>query len=41
VLALAGHWMLDKLGHFAITSFTSTSTHPMQIAPELHTPEGG
>ncbi|MEO8550036.1 MAG: flagellar biosynthetic protein FliQ [Kofleriaceae bacterium] len=41
VLALAGHWMLDKLGHFAITSFQSTATQPMQIAPELHTPGGG
>ena len=30
VLALAGHWMLDKLGKFAIASFTaSTPTQTM------------
>jgi len=33
VLALAGHWMLDKLGHFTIQAFTSTSTPPVQIGP--------
>ena len=26
VLALAGHWMLDKLGRFTIASFTASST---------------
>lgn len=39
VLALAGHWMLDKLGSFAKQSFMS-SVHSSTVAPEdLGTPQ--
>jgi flagellar biosynthesis protein FliQ len=31
VLALGGHWMLDKLGHFAVTAFqTSAQPHALE-----------
>ncbi len=33
ILALAGHWMLDKLGHFAIASITSHSTTSTTAGP--------
>jgi len=33
VLALAGHWMLDKLGHFAIQSITSTTNAAPHAGP--------
>lgn len=33
VLALAGHWMLDKLGHFAIQSISSTSVGSPHVGP--------
>jgi flagellar biosynthetic protein FliQ len=39
VLAFAGHWMLDKLGNFARTSITSTSTTSEMAGPaDLGTP---
>ncbi len=39
-LALAGHWMLDKLGGFAITAFTSTATSTTNAGPtDLGTPD--
>ena len=38
-LALAGHWMLDKLGSFARTSITSTATSTVNAGPtDLGTP---
>jgi flagellar biosynthetic protein FliQ len=41
VLALAGHWMLDKLGGFARTSITSTSVSAPQAGPtDIGTPQG-
>lgn len=33
VLALAGHWMLDKLGNFAKQSITSTTLAAPHVAP--------
>lgn len=33
VLALAGHWMLDKLGTFAKQSITSTTVAAPHVAP--------
>jgi flagellar biosynthetic protein FliQ len=34
ILALAGHWMVDKLGQFAVVSINSTSTRPgVQMDP--------
>ena len=39
-LALAGHWMLDKLGNFARASITSTSTTNEHAGPvDLGTPD--
>jgi flagellar biosynthesis protein FliQ len=39
VLALGGHWMLDKLGHFTLSSFQSsaqpsTLEEPPAISPQ-------
>jgi flagellar biosynthesis protein FliQ len=39
-LALAGHWMLDKLGSFARASITSTATTNEHAGPvDLGTPD--
>ena len=39
VIALAGHWMLDKLGNFARASITSTATTNEHAGPvDLGTP---
>jgi flagellar biosynthesis protein FliQ len=38
-LALAGHWMLDKVGSFAKQSITSTATSSVNAGPtDLGTP---
>jgi flagellar biosynthetic protein FliQ len=33
VLALGGHWMLDKLGHFAVASFQSSAQPTTLVEP--------
>lgn len=33
VIALGGHWMLDRLGKFATDAFTSTSAPRAETAP--------
>ncbi|HEY0253528.1 MAG TPA: flagellar biosynthetic protein FliQ, partial [Kofleriaceae bacterium] len=39
VLALAGHWMLDKLGTFATHAFMSSSEHVTHGPEDLGTPQ--
>ena len=39
VLALGGHWMLDKLGHFAVASIRSSSEpYTVDEAPNVSPP---
>lgn len=39
VLALGGHWMLDKLGHFTVAAFESSAEpQPLQEPPTVSTP---
>ena len=35
VLALAGHWMLDKLGNFAVAAFTAQTQPSSDLASDL------
>jgi flagellar biosynthetic protein FliQ len=36
VLALAGHWMLDRLGRFTTQSFTASATpHAAELSPDI------
>ncbi|HET9620668.1 MAG TPA: flagellar biosynthetic protein FliQ [Kofleriaceae bacterium] len=35
VLALAGHWMLDKLGNFTIAAFTAQNQPSSDLAADL------
>lgn len=35
VLALAGHWMLDKLGNFATEAFTAQTQPPTDLVDDL------
>lgn len=36
VLALAGHWMLDKLGRFTTSAFTAQTERSEGLATDLH-----
>jgi flagellar biosynthetic protein FliQ len=41
VIALAGHWMLDRLGRFTIAAFQSSSqTTESPGSPDLRPPQG-
>lgn len=35
VIALAGHWMLDKLGAFTRGAFTASATPTVPVAPDI------
>jgi flagellar biosynthetic protein FliQ len=35
VIALAGHWMLDKLGRFTTAAFTAQTSEPADIAAQV------
>ena len=35
VIALGGHWMLDRLGKFTIAAFNASSKPEQSIAPDL------
>jgi flagellar biosynthetic protein FliQ len=37
VIALAGHWMLDKLGRFTTAAFTAQTEAPTDLAAGLDT----
>ncbi len=37
VIALCGHWMLDRLGKFTITAFTAQSTPALVASPSIDT----
>lgn len=34
VLALGGHWMLDKIGHYTVEAFQSSAAPPAQTAAQ-------
>ena len=35
VLALGGHWMLDKLGHFTVAAFTAQTEPSSDLAADM------
>jgi flagellar biosynthetic protein FliQ len=39
VLALAGHWMLDRLGRFAVTAFTASTNMSVPESPDPGGPQ--
>jgi flagellar biosynthetic protein FliQ len=38
VIALAGHWMLDRIGRFAISAFTSSTASSAPTSPDVEPP---